>query len=103
MVETEESLQICTKGLVRAYNKRVFSPEGLKAQLKGSYACYSGVWHYGEEPHDLRGTACTLEKADGEIPPEHGILSKEGWSLLAEGGSVLLDEIGWSAQRTDKN
>ena len=41
------------------------------------------VWHYGEEVHDLGGTARTLDGADGAVELEHGLLSNwGGYSLL---------------------
>ena len=101
LTETDEELKIVTEGLRLTYDKQKFSPEGLKIELSGNYACYSAVWHYGDEPRDLKGTARTLDNADGAIPLEHGILSAEGWSVLNDKGSLLLDETGWIQLRQD--
>lgn len=99
--ETEDELQIITENLRMTYNKQRFSSHGLKIDMNGSFFCFSSVWHYGDEPNDLKGTARTLDGGDGAIPLERGILSAEGWSLLNDKGSLLLDEDGWIKTRKD--
>ena len=101
LIEAEDELQIITEQLRLTYNKKKFSSEGLKIDLSGNFACYSAVWHYGDQPNDLLGTARTLDNADGAVALEHGILSQEGWSVLNDKGSLLLDETGWIRQRKD--
>ena len=52
------------------------------------------MWHYGEAPRDLLGTARTLDEADGAIPLEHGILSKNGFSLIDDSKTMALKSDG---------
>ena len=52
------------------------------------------MWHYGEAPRDLLGTARTLDEADGAIPLEHGILSKNGFSLVDDSKTMALKSDG---------
>ena len=95
-------LHIITNYLRLRYNKQEFSPIGLQIKMTGQFGCYSAIWNYGDEPKDLKGTARTLDEADGSIPLENGILSAEGWSLLDDSTTLLLGENGWIAQRIDK-
>ena len=74
-------LHIYTKDLEIHYDKKEFTPGGLMIRVAGGKS-NERVWHYGEAPRDLLGTARTLDEADGAIPLEHGILSKNGFSLL---------------------
>lgn len=100
--ETKEQLVIKTSKLRLKYNKKAFSPYGLEVRLNNNYPGAAEVWHYGEEPKDLLGTARTLDEADGAIPLEHGLLSHAGFSLLEDKGSMLLREDGWIDKRRDK-
>src|SRR5699024_7258621 len=61
---------------------------------------------YGEEVHDLGGTARTLDGADGAVELEHGLLSNwGGYSLLDDSRSLLIRPDGWveprQGERTD--
>lgn len=47
------------------YDQRPFSRTGLQAMLKGAFSDYASIWHYGDEPSTLKGTARTLDEADG--------------------------------------
>ena len=100
--ETEKELHIITNCLRLRYNKQEFSPAGLQIKVAGQFGPYSAIWNYGDEPKDLKGTARTLDEADGSIPLENGILSAGGWSLLDDSATLLVDENGWIAQRIDK-
>ena len=76
-------LHIYTKDLEIHYDKKEFTPGGLMIRVAGGKS-NERVWHYGEAPRDLLGTARTLDEADGAIPLEHGILSKNGFSRSFE-------------------
>ena len=76
-----EELHIYTKDLEIHYDRQKFSPSGLMIRVAGGKAS-ERVWHYGDEPKDLLGTARTLDEADGEIPLSHGIMSRNGFSVL---------------------
>ena len=95
------SLQLTTEFLRLTYDKGPFSSTGLTIQITGKDSLYASVWHYGDEPHDLGGTARTLDEADGAIPLEHGVLSADGWSVLRDTGSGLVNEEGTISPRPD--
>ena len=43
---------------------------------------------------DLLGTARTLDEADGEIPLSHGIMSRNGFSVLDDSHTMAMGEDG---------
>lgn len=98
-VETEESLEIFTGNLHLIYDKKAFSPNGLSVEVIGNLSAYDSVWHYGDTFETLGGTARTLDTADGAIPLENGIISKNGFSLMDDSRSLLLREDGWVEPR----
>lgn len=59
------------------------------------------VWHYGDEPKDLLGTARTLDEADGEIPLSHGIMSRNGFSVLDDSHTMAMGEDGMVEPRQE--
>ena len=75
MEETANEVQIITDYLHLKYNKKKFSPSGLQIRVNCRRHSHVSLWHYGDEPRDLLGTARTLDNADGAIPLEHGVLS----------------------------
>ena len=93
--ETDTSLEIITKDLHLYYNKQPFSPEGLRIQLVSSYGVYGSVWNCGDDLLDLKGTARTLDRADGAVELEHGLMSKEGFSVLDDSSSAVFDQEGY--------
>ena len=104
--ETDTSLKIVTEGVELLYDKQKFSPSGLSLTVKARGCAHNGVWHYGEEVHDLGGTARTLDGADGAVELEHGLLSNwGGYSLLDDSRSLLIRPDGWveprQGERTD--
>ena len=101
VVEKEETLDIYTKDLEIHYDKQKFTPGGLMVRVAGGMAG-ERVWHYGEETKDLRGTARTLDWANGEIPLEHGIMSKDGFSVLNDSHTMVLMENGSVKPRQNK-
>lgn len=98
VTETKNMLEIITDDLRLKYDKKAFSSEGLSVAVKGQ----SAYWSYGDLPKDLGGTVRTLDGADGEIPLEPGIQSANGWSLLDDGSSLLLNAEGWVEAREDR-
>lgn len=99
--ETEDSLQIVTDRLRLKYDKKEFSAAGLQIAVNTRQHDHFAQWHYGDEPRDLLGTARTLDRADGAIPLEHGVISPV-WSLLDDSGTLLLTEEGWVEPRPDR-
>lgn len=100
--ETEQKLEIITKELHLYYNKKSFSPEGLQVQLIQSYGVYGSVWNYGDPLNDLRGTARTLDGADGVVELDPGLMSRDGFSVLDDSGSAWFDPEGYLQPREVK-
>ncbi len=104
VVRTEDGIEIHTSRIHLVYNEREFSSSGLSIQIKGNISAYFGSWRYGEENHPcflpkLRGTARTLDEADGEIPLEDGIVDATGYAILDDSKSQILLEDGWIEPR----
>ncbi len=91
--DSGEELHIYTKDLEIHYDRQKFSPSGLMIRVAGGKAS-ERVWHYGDEPKDLLGTARTLDEADGEIPLSHGIMSRNGFSVLDDSHTMAMGEDG---------
>ena len=94
VTESERGLTVETEHVRLRYNKQAFSATGLSAELKGAFAVYASVWHYGDSPSTLGGTARTLDEADGEIALEDGIQSFRGYAVLDDSASMGMDETG---------
>lgn len=102
VIDKSGNLEIITEGIHMIYDKNKFSPNGLSLQVKGNLSAFHSIWHYGEKVTDLRGTARTLDEADGAIELEHGIISRNGFSVLDDSKSLLLREDGWVEPRQEE-
>jgi alpha-glucosidase (family GH31 glycosyl hydrolase) len=73
-----------------------FSATTLSVRVKDT-----GVtWNYGDYDNlNLRGTARTLDEADGEVRLEQGLLSRAGWSVVDDTETLVFNEAGWLARR----
>ncbi len=92
-------LVIDTPYLHLSYDRRPFSKEGLQIQVKGMDG-FNGTWHYGASQHaNLKGTARTLDGADGAIGLGDGVISHDGWAVLDDSSSNVLvaEEDGGAA------
>ena len=92
VVKTLDGIEIHTSRIHLIYNEEAFSASGLSIQVKGNISNYFSVWHYGKEGcpaflPQLKGTARTLDEADGEIPLENGIIGGTGYSVLNDSTS----------------
>ncbi len=78
------------------YDGGTFAPDTLYADIKVSQALHVSRWHFGTEnaegTNNLKGTARTLDRADGEIPLENGIMSKDGYSYFDDSSSFIYDK-----------
>ena len=101
VIENEESLEIITDKIHLVYNKQIFTDYGLSVQVRGNISVYHSIWHFGEEATDLRGTARTLDEADGAIELEHGIISRFGYGILDDSRSLVITEDGWVEPRKE--
>ncbi len=99
LLDRPDELEIITSKAHLIYNKEEFSPNGLSIEAVGDYSAYDSIWHYGENFQSLKGTARTLDTADGRIPLEHGIIGRNGFSVLDDSKSLILLENGWISPR----
>lgn len=99
LVRTEDGIEIHTSRIHLIYNEKEFSANGLSIQVKGNLSVYHSLWRYGEEIHDLGGTARTLDEANGAIKLDHGIVSQRGFSVIDDSKSQTLLEDGWIEPR----
>lgn len=95
---TGDGLEIITDHLYLQYtlNKVGFTPDTLKITLKAE-----GVtWHYGDpDETNLGGTCRTLDRADGAIPLEPGLLSQQGWVLVDDSHTLVFNDHAWLEPR----
>ena len=104
VVKTADGIEIHTSRIHLIYNEKEFSSEGLRIQMKGNFSAYHSIWYYGEEGNhpflpQLKGTARTLDMADGAIPLEGGVVSTVGYAVLDDSESHILLEDGWIEPR----
>lgn len=99
VIETETHVEVVTDRLHLVYDRRPFSTSGLSVSVLGGVTSYHSVWRYGEEPSGLGGTARTLDLADGAIPLEPGVVSRQGFAVLDDSRSMVFDGEGWVSPR----
>ena len=86
-------LIVDTPALYVTYDGKPFSKEGLSVVVKGVADTQFNTWHYGDEPkHNLKGTARTLDEANGEIPLDDGVISRDGWAVLDDSAANVIVE-----------
>lgn len=99
ILHTADGIEIHTSRIHLIYNEKEFSSHGMSIQVKGNLSAYHSIWHYGEEIHDLGGTARTLDLVDGATVLDHGVASRFGYSVLDDSKSQILLEDGWIEPR----
>lgn len=99
VIDNDNSLEIITDCIHLTYDKKEFSKNGLNIKVRGNLSAYHSIWYYGDEINDLKGTARTLDVANGEIPLERGLISRNGFSIIDDSKSLILKEDGWVEAR----
>ena len=94
VTESERLLTVETDAVRLEYDKQPFSGTGLKATLKGQFSVYASIWHYGDKPETLKGTARTLDEANGTIELDEGVMSMKGYAVLDDSDTMRMDETG---------
>ena len=80
-----DALQLCyTIG-------EAFSEDTLSVKLLIEPA---SSWRFGEDFEDLGGTAETLDRVNGRFPLDRGVCSRNGFSILDDSSSLLLESDG---------
>ncbi|KQY43072.1 glycoside hydrolase family 31 protein [Cellulomonas sp. Root137] len=102
VIESDSHVEVLTARLHLVYDRGPFSTSGLSVSVLGGVSAYHSVWRYGDDSPDsvgLGGTARTLDLADGAIPLEPGIVSRQGYAVLDDSRSMVFDDEGWVAPR----
>ncbi|WP_315095099.1 TIM-barrel domain-containing protein [uncultured Cellulomonas sp.] len=102
VIETDAHVEVLTDRLHLVYDRRPFSTSGLSVSVLGGVSAYHSVWRYGDDSPDtvgLGGTARTLDLADGAIPLEPGVVSRQGFAVLDDSRSMVFEPDGWVAPR----
>ena len=90
---TDGFLTIETEELLLSYKEGAdFAADTLSIRLK---KFPSSMWHFGGTADQLKGTASTLDIADGEVPLEDGVCSRNGYAVVDDSQTLLLTEEGW--------
>lgn len=103
VIQGEVNLEIITNDLHIFYDRKSFTSEGLEIHLKGDYAVHGAKWNYGDELHDLMGTARTLDNTNGSIELEHGLMSRDGFSVLDDSNTAIIGDDKWLIPRVGDN
>lgn len=92
--DTPDWITVETKYLRLTYNKQPFSKEGLSIVVKGLSDTKTNTWHFGDkQTGNLKGTARTLDWANGAIQLSNGVTSRDGWAVIDDSQScVFLDD-----------
>ncbi len=124
--DKEDRLEIDTEYFHLVYDKKEFGPNHLYIDVKYAFTNYGGRWYYGRtdygdplREHNLKGTARTLDRCDGEWfegsnSLEHmrtrggntnrgegdvdlgmGLCDTSGRTFFDDSGSLLMDVDGW--------
>jgi alpha-glucosidase (family GH31 glycosyl hydrolase) len=69
---------------------------GLEIKLLAA----GSIWRLGDQdPLNLSGTYRTLDRADGPLALEPGLISRSGWSVVDDTRSLVFNEQGWLEPR----
>ena len=99
VINKNDIMEIITDRFHLTYDGQAFSPSSLSAGVKGYFSSHSSLWRYGEDCENLGGTARTLDLADGRIPLDSGVTSKNGYSTIDDSRSMMFDTDGFVATR----
>jgi alpha-glucosidase (family GH31 glycosyl hydrolase) len=94
----EACVQIDTGELRLTYDLRAgaFNPQSLAIMVKS----VDRVYYYGDpDDANLLGTYRTLDGLDGKADLEPGLVSRHGWAVYNDSGSLVFDEEGWLQPR----
>ena len=94
-----ELLLLETEDLFLTYRENApFAEDTLTVRLKQEPA---STWRFGEDFEDLGGTTKTLDTVNGACPVERGVVSRNGFSVLDDSNTLVLEEDGWVGVRKE--
>lgn len=82
------------------YRGGPFAPDSLYIDVNYRYSDYHNRWHFGESVENLGGTVRTLDKANGAVPLDPGIMAYNGFSALDDSKSFILEANEFSPRAT---
>ncbi len=99
--ESDKRIEIDTEWLSLSYDRKPFSPGGLSVKVRSESSGIYSTWRFSEPICEgLGGTARDLDRANGEIPLEPGLLSRlGGFGIIDDSGSLILLDDGWIEPR----
>ena len=106
VTQSDDRLEIETEAFHMIYDKKKFSEEGLFIDVKYDFTNYGGRWYFGAKTysfppreHNLKGTMRTLDRADGEVELEYGLMDKSGRTFFDDSKSFVFDEENMPSKR----
>ncbi len=97
VIDGDDTLEILTARLHLRYDRKPFSPSGLRIRPLGMGWGLED-WKFGEV-EDLGGTARTLDGVNGRLPLESGVVSRKGVGVIDDSASMLFTDDGWVSPR----
>ncbi len=92
-------LRIETEDLILTYQKQTpFAAQTLSIQLKHTPAT---KWRFGEKADQLKGTARTLDRTNGSVELEDGVIARCGYTAIDDSRRMVLTEDGWFGIRKE--
>lgn len=92
-------LTLETENLILKYRENApFGEDTLSVKLKIEPA---SLWRYGEDFEDLGGTVKTLDQVNGACKLGRGVVSRNGFSVLDDSRTLVLEEDGWVGLRSE--
>ncbi|MDC7241489.1 MAG: glycoside hydrolase family 31 protein, partial [Spirochaetales bacterium] len=90
--EQGEGVIIETSDLTLYYHGGEFSSHSLEISLKADCHVHGSRWYFSQKPETLKGTCRTLDEADGAVPLEEGLVSRDGFSYLDDSQTMVFEE-----------
>ena len=96
LVKKGSHVEIDTGVLKLRYREgSAFSRESLSITMVSMSISSTGVWRFGQkERGNYKGTAKTLDQAEGAISLEDGLMSDEGYVVIDDLKSFIMDSAG---------
>ena len=92
-------LVVETEALLLRYRENApFAADTLQISLKIEPA---SAWAFGEEFETLGGTTSTLDNIDGRCALGDGVCSRNGFAVIDDSQSLLLEDDGWIGIRRE--